>query len=194
VEKFLEGKAYYIHGDKGAGKTALLKHIEIIATQNDALVEYIRFKKDIDDEERNTIKRAGIPNNSFEEVIDKNIPNDIGINCVYAWQVYIIKCIVTRITASKKDFFAENDEWKKLRKLIGSAYKNENSPVKRILPKMKRGTIKLEVADIAELGVDFEWENRSEKTVSFSAYAKKSFGFVFKAEKKFRISKVLYFV
>lgn len=173
VEKFLEGKAYYIYGDKGAGKTALLKHIEIIATQNDALVEYIRFKKDIDDEERNTIKRAGIPNNSFEEVIDKNIPNDIGINCVYAWQVYIIKCIVTRITASKKDFFAENDEWKKLRKLIGSAYKNENSPVKRILPKMKRGTIKLEVADIAELGVDFEWENRSEKTVSFSAYAKK---------------------
>lgn len=173
VEKFLEGKSYYIHGDKGVGKTALLKHIEIVAISSKNLVEYIRFKKEIDEEERNALKRAGIPQNTFEEVIDKTIPDDVGISCVYAWQVYIIKCIVNRICREETAFFVESDEWNKLKKLIKSAYKNDVSPVKKILPKIKRGTLKLEISDCVELGADFEWENNGEKTVSFSVYAKK---------------------
>lgn len=173
VEKFLEGKAYYIHGDKGVGKTALLKHIEIIAIEKNALVEYIRFKKDINDEDRNTIKRAGIPNNSFEEVLDKDIPNNLGINCVTAWQVYIIKCIVNQILESKSNFFEENSDWKKLKCLIKTAYKNTDSPIKKILPKIKHGNLKLEISDIVELGADFEWENSEARTVSFSTYAKR---------------------
>ena len=45
VEKFLTGKTYYIHGEKGTGKTALLKYIQIIAEENSSYIEYIRFKK-----------------------------------------------------------------------------------------------------------------------------------------------------
>lgn len=172
VDKFLDGKAYYIHGAKGVGKTALLKHIEITATQKGSLVEFIRFKKDVDEEERNSLKRAGISNNSFEEIIEKEIPNDVGISCVYAWQVYIIKCIINCTNSSKRKLFSEDDNWKKLQKLIKGAYKNEESPIKRILPKMKRGAIKLDL-DVLEIDADFEWENSEEKTVSFSVYAKK---------------------
>lgn len=173
VEKFLDGKAYYIHGDKGAGKTALLKHIEISASNNNALIEYIRFKKDIDEEERNALKRAGIPNNLFEEIIEKDIPSDVGLNCVYAWQLYIIKCIVNRISHEKDSFFEDTVEWKKLKKLIHGAYKSDNSPIKRILPQIKRGSLKLEIADVLELGADFDWENSQEKTVSFTSFSKK---------------------
>jgi len=173
VEKLLKGKAYYIHGAKGAGKTALLKHIEICAIKAGALVQFIRFKKDIDDEARNTIKRAGVSCNSFEEIIDKEIGNDIAINCIYAWEVYIIKCIVNSVISSGQAHFKDDENWKKLKKLILSAYKNDDSLIKKILPKIKRGTLKLDVADVVELGVDFEWENSQEKTVSFSAYAKK---------------------
>jgi len=150
VEKFLEGKAYYIHGDKGVGKTALLKHIEIIAINSNALVEYIRFKKDVDDEARNAIKRAGIPSNSFEEIIDKDVPANLGINCIAAWQVYIIKCIVNQITAKKCTFFEENREWNQLKSLIRGAYKNDDSPIKKIFPKIKHGNIKLDLGDIVE--------------------------------------------
>ncbi len=184
VEKFLEGKAYYIHGDKGVGKTALLKHIEIIAINSNALVEYIRFKKDVDDEARNAIKRAGIPSNSFEEIIDKDVPANLGINCIAAWQVYIIKCIVNQITAKKCTFFEENREWNQLKSLIRGAYKNDDSPIKKIFPKIKHGNIKLDLGDIVELGADFEWEDCSNKIVSFSAYAKKVIDLFSRLKKK----------
>lgn len=174
VERFLDGNAYYIHGDKGTGKTALLKHIEITASNNDGLIEYIRFKKDVDEEQRNALKRAGIPNNPFEEVIEKDIPMDMGIYCVYAWQVYIIKCIVSRVDKEKTSIFEDTSEWKRLKKLIYSAYKSDDLPIKRILPKIKRGNIKLDIGDALEIGADFEWENSQEKTVSFTTFAKKA--------------------
>lgn len=183
VEKLLEGKAYYIYGAKGVGKTALLKHIEICAIKEGSLVQFIRFKKDIDDEARNSIKRTGVPCNSFEETIDKEVGNDITTNCTYAWEVYIIKCIVNCVTSSRQPYFKDDENWKKLCKLIRSAYKNDDSPIKRIIPKIKRGTLKLDVADIVELGLDFEWENSQEKTVSFSTYAKKVVDVFSKLEK-----------
>ena len=172
VEKFLDGKAYYIYGDKGTGKTALLKYLEITADSQNALVEYIRFKKDVDEEERNSLKRAGIANNTFEEVIDENIPTDTSIDCIYAWQVYIIKCIINRIEASGEKFFKETSTLKKLKKLIQSAYKNDTSLIKRIIPKVKRGSVRLDITDSLEIGADFEWDDENEKTVSFSNYAK----------------------
>lgn len=173
VEKFLNGKAYFIHGDKGVGKTALLKHLEIIAINEASLVDYIRFKKDVDQEERNALKRASIPNNSFEEVVEKNIPDDAGINCIYAWQVYMIKCIVNLANASECAFFEDNESWRKLNQLIKSAYNGRGSVAKSIIPKVKRGSVKLDVIDGVALDIDFEWDNPQEKTVSFSTYAKK---------------------
>lgn len=94
--KMVDGSVYYICGDKGTGKTMLLKYIEARMQQSEdpVFTEFVRFKKDVDEDQRNQIKRASLPSQPFEEIVEKNIPTDITINCVLAWQIYLIKLIV----------------------------------------------------------------------------------------------------
>ncbi len=59
----------------------------------------------------------------FEEIIEKNIPTDIGLNCSLAWQVYLIKVIVNRLDETEYGVFDRNDNnWILLRKLIAALY------------------------------------------------------------------------
>lgn len=171
VERFLNGESYYIHGEKGTGKTALLKYIEIMARENKSLVEYIRFKKDVDEEEKNEIKHASIPTNFFEEIIDSEVPSDSSINCVLAWQVYIFKCIVNRCNAESMGVFERDDNWNKLSKLIKSAYPNEMNRYKKILPTIKKGNLSLDLKSI-KLGIDMEWINKEVGIINFPIFAK----------------------
>lgn len=73
LAKVLNGSVYYICGDKGSGKTMLLKYVESIIYENKevSFAEFIRFKKDIDEDQRNQIKRASIPTQPFEEIIER---------------------------------------------------------------------------------------------------------------------------
>ena len=108
IDKLLDGSTYYIFGNKGTGKTMLLKYIEskILENPETNFTEFIRFKKDVDTEQRNLLKRTAVPSNSFEEVIESNIPTDISLNCTLAWQVYLIKVIINRLSPKRvvKDF------------------------------------------------------------------------------------------
>ena len=52
IDKILDGTTYYIFGNKGTGKTMLLKYIEskILENPETNFTEFIRFKKDVDTE------------------------------------------------------------------------------------------------------------------------------------------------
>ena len=95
ISKLLNGSLYYIFGNKGTGKTMLLKYLESRVSENPEtnFTEFIRFKKDVDAEQRNQIKRVAVPDNGFEEVIEKDIPTDVSLDCSLAWQVYFIKVL-----------------------------------------------------------------------------------------------------
>ena len=86
--KLLDGSVYYICGDKGTGKTMLLKYVEsLIADNPDTnFSQFIRFKKDVDEDQRNQLKRAALPQAPFEEIIETEIQTDTTIDCVLAWQ------------------------------------------------------------------------------------------------------------
>ena len=92
INKLLDGSIYYIFGNKGTGKTMLLKYLESKLLENPItnFTEFIRFKRDVDIEQRNQLKRTALPNNSFEEIIERDIPTDITLDCTLAWQVYLI--------------------------------------------------------------------------------------------------------
>lgn len=62
ISKLLDGSVYYICGDKGTGKTMLLKYVEsLIADNSDTnFSQFIRFKKDVDEDQRNQLKRAAL--------------------------------------------------------------------------------------------------------------------------------------
>lgn len=111
IPKILNGSLYYIFGNKGTGKTTLLKYLESKILENPETnhTEYIRFKKDVDTEQRNQLKRAAVPSNNFEEIVEKEIPVDVSLDCSLAWQVYLIKVITNRLLQTERGVFGRND-------------------------------------------------------------------------------------
>lgn len=177
ISRLLDGSTYYIFGNKGTGKTMLLKYLESIISENpsQSFSEFIRFKRDIDEEERNQIKRSALPNNSFEEIIDSEIPTDFTLDCSLAWQVYLIKVIVSRLSKTEYGVFDRNtDSWTKLCALLNATYGElgTDNTIKKILPKMKRGNLEIDFSKIAKTNLEFEWIDSKEKSVSFTSLAK----------------------
>ena len=131
----------------------------------------------MDEEQRNMMKRSGVPDNGFEEIIDSEIPDDVTIDCTLAWQAYIIKVIVNRIQQTERGVFKRNKDWDKLIILVKEVYggeeKEEKSTIQRIIPKLKRGNIELDVDKIAKAKIEFEWENLQSGIVRFSSVAKR---------------------
>lgn len=176
INSVINGDIYYICGDKGTGKTMLLKYIETITQEQDepAYTAFIRFKKDVDDDQRNIIKRTGTTINS-EDTIDNSQPLDVSVDCVLAWQVYLIKTIVFNIEESKSGVFERNKDWENLCELLHSLYSNENNKkAKRtILPKIKRGNIDINIASLAKLNLELEWNDDKKTSISFKTVAYK---------------------
>lgn len=176
ITKLLDGSIYYILGNKGTGKTMLLKYLEskVLEEPESNYTDFIRFKKDVDSEQRNQLKRAAVPTNGFEEVVENDIPTDNSINCILAWQVYLIKVIVNRLLKTKCGVFDCNtDNWKELCQLIKIVYgeNNNSSKIKNIVPKIKRGNIELKT-HIGNTNLEFEWTDKKNNMVSFSTIAK----------------------
>lgn len=177
LDKILNGSVYYICGDKGTGKTMLLKYIESVISDNPATTfsEFIRFRKDVDDDQRNQIKRSGIPQSPFEEVIESEVPSDPGIDCVLAWQVYLIKVIINRLRKTENGVFERTgDEWDNLCALLDAVYGDpkENSGIIKILPKIKHGNVEIHFPKHVKLSLDLEWADEAQKIVPFISIAK----------------------
>lgn len=178
VQKILDGSVYYICGDKGTGKTMLLKYVESVVADNPHSVfsQFIRFKKDVDEDQRNQIKRAGLPQAPFEEIIESEIPTDYTIDCILAWQVYLIKVIVNRLKPTEKGVFDRTSaEWEKLCALLNAVYDDPDNGdfVKKILPRIKKGNVEINVAKIGKLNLELEWADVSNNTVPFVSVAKR---------------------
>lgn len=178
LEKLLNGSVYYICGDKGTGKTMLLKYVESVISDNpeSTFSEFIRFKKDVDEDQRNQIKRAGLPQAPFEELIESEIPSDATIDCVLAWQVYLIKVIVNRLKHTERGVFDRTSaEWEKLCCLLDAMYDDskDTNAVKKIVPRIKRGNVEVNITKLGKLNLELEWTDDSRKTVPFASLAKR---------------------
>ena len=75
--------------------------------------------------------------NVGKKVVD--LYSSFTIDCVLAWQVYLIKVTVNRLKATECGVFERNDTWSKLCSLLDAIYndKNDTNPLKKILPKIK---------------------------------------------------------
>ena len=174
INSVINGDIYYFCGDKGTGKTMLLKYIETIVQEQDepAFTAFIRFKKDVDDDQRNIIKRTGTTINS-EEIVDNGQSFDSSVDCVLAWQVYLIKTIVFNLEKSEYGVFERDSEWDLLCTLVHALYGSaDDKKAKRtILPKIKRGNVDINIGNIAKVKLELEWVDEKKKTVSFKSIA-----------------------
>lgn len=177
IRRLLNGSTYYVFGNKGTGKTMLLKYLESKVQENSAtnFTEFLRFKRDVDDEQRNQLKRSALPSNSFEEIIESDIPLDTSLDCTLAWQVYLIKVIISRLEETEYGVFNRVDStWSNLKQLIVAIYgSTDNSDkIKKILPKMKRGNIEIDISKFVKTSLEFEWVDTEKTIVSFNSIGK----------------------
>lgn len=73
--------------------------------------------------------------------------------------------------------FERNKNWDKLGILLKEVYGEEDNEgrkiIQNIIPKLKRGSLELNVDKIVKGNIDFEWEDKKRGTISFSKVAKK---------------------
>lgn len=176
IASVLKGDVYYFCGDKGTGKTMLLKYIETIVQEQEepTFTSFIRFKKEVDDDQRNIIKRTGTMLNT-EEVVDNNQNIDPSVDCVLAWQVYLIKTIIFNLEKSEYGVFVRNDKWEVLCTLLHGLYGDiDDKAAKRtIIPKIKRGNVDINLGNRAKVNLELEWVDHKKKSVSFKSIAQK---------------------
>lgn len=174
INSVLNGDVYYFCGDKGTGKTMLLKYIETIVQEQEepAFTAFIRFKKDVDDDQRNIIKRTGSTINS-EDVVDNSQGFDASVNCALAWQVYLIKTIVFNLEKTEYGVFERNDDWELLCTLLHAIYgdADDRRAKRTILPKIKRGNIDINLGSHTKINLELEWTDQNKTSVSFKSIA-----------------------
>ncbi len=79
LEEFIKGTRFFVHGMKGAGKTAFLRYIQLKMDEDQCLTKFISFASEISDSERERIFK----DSQIKIYEQKNI--EVSIECVNMW-------------------------------------------------------------------------------------------------------------
>lgn len=174
IDDFMIGKKYYLCGDKGSGKTSFLRYLQCQLSENpENLIIPIRFKSDLDNEDKkNLVVASNIKNVKETTITDLNTPSE-NSDAVLVWMVYIINKIFSYAdTQGEFEVFKDTTSLNKLSKLLKILYPEVKT---RILPKIKHGQIKISTNILktidTELMLDLEADINSQ-AISFSRLGK----------------------
>ncbi len=137
------------------------------------LVYSIRFKSDIDEIDRQDLRKA---RGKIDTIIDED---EIDIeNTKYAdryvgiWQVFLIRKMLQESSRGEYGIFVNSSELEKLKKLLDALYGKDYS---KLIPKLKRGKVDFNIKVLekfeAELAAELEL-NSSDNKVEFERIAK----------------------
>lgn len=170
INSFLNGENYFIYGDKGTGKTALLKYFECTLSEvSENLIIPIRFKSQFDTEDKKIMNQTAA--NVHEEVIeDVNIAKTTSY--ILIWQVYIINQIIKNIDTGEYHVFQSGVDYDTIKKLLSSIYEGQTG---KVVPKLTKGYLNISASSLkglsAELKLDIEFDEKTNK-INFSKTAK----------------------
>lgn len=173
IEEFLDGTKYYIYGDKGTGKTALLKYLECILSDSpEKLVIPIRYKSEFDFNDKKTLQRSAI-SNIQEEVADIEGVSEVK-DCISSWQLYLISRIIKGLKyKGEYRIFEPNKEYETICKLIESIYSDESY---RIIPQINKGFVSVNLSSLSGISATVELEiglEKEQRRVNYQKLAKK---------------------
>jgi len=98
LDEFEKGLRFFVHGMKGAGKTAFLRYIQLKVTEDQCLTQFVSFANEISDQERERIiKESGIK--IFEQ---KGI--EAVTECVNLWILFIFNQLAQLIEENRQMF------------------------------------------------------------------------------------------
>ena len=170
IESFINGENYFVCGNKGTGKTALLKYLECnLAKDPCNLVIPIRFKSQFDNVDKQSMRTMA--NNVKEDVVaDISVEKDTSY--VLIWQIYLINQIIKNSKRGEYELFEESHEYENLKKLLHVLYAGENG---RIIPKLTKGYANINASLLkgldASISMDIEFNKESQK-INFNKTAK----------------------
>jgi hypothetical protein len=163
-DKLLNNSIYFIRGDKGTGKTILLKYLQSYCDDITSFSEFIRFKSEINEEQKKDMNRyvAGSEKvNKTTEDLSIDTSSIINIDerdYKLAWKIYLIKVIIQRLNKTEFGVFDRQDKnYDELNKLIDFLY--ETADFNSILPKFKKGKLVLD-AKVLKAEGEFEKLNK----------------------------------
>lgn len=172
LDHFIDGSSYYICGEKGTGKTTLLRYLQCKLSEDPyILIIPIRFKSDFDCDDKKAFVRAAanvkeVTAEGWDEFKDDT-------DTVIVWQVYILNKLFSIYTeCGEYSFFEESkelDEIKQLLKVVYPEYKD------KIVPKLKHGQLNLNTHIFKLLDAELQLEIGLEETsqsISFNRVAK----------------------
>lgn len=191
LKKLLEGKIRFICGDKGTGKTMLLRYAEVAARERGCATVFVKYKREVTDVDRQEMARAA----SHAGRIDENDENEASgesrdvvvtnlnkasrsnnVDYTMGWKLYLINLIVSRCKDLELPIFDNGSKcWQELVDLLGRAYGGDDSSnVQRLLPEMQRGQVTLKLGP-AEVGVEYSAKPRQDgPRISFPKLAQKA--------------------
>lgn len=168
-EDFVEGKKYFVTGLKGIGKTALLRYISIQTEINKgACSEFVLFKSEISEDDRKSFGHA-----ANTTLVENNVSDYEGADYEIVWRWFLHKEIVESINKRNLKVFQRDSEWDKYSSCVLAPHLgDEESGIKRLIPRLKKGSI--EISSKPKLGIEFDWEDKSQTRVKFSNIAKQA--------------------
>lgn len=160
IDDFINGRKYFICGNKGTGKTALLKYLECVLTDDpEKLIIPIRFKSELDNEDKKILH--SVSTNAREETVEDL--NTYYQNNVVVWQVFLINQIFRALDSGEYSIFKPSWEFDTLQKLLMGIYVEKS----RLMPKVTKSYVKVNASLLkgldAELGIDFEFNETTSK-------------------------------
>lgn len=170
VDSFINGQNYFICGNKGTGKTALLKYLEcVFSKDSEILVIPVRFKTDFENEDKNQIRK--VSNNVSGTVINEETI-DKADSYVRAWEVYIIKTILEKSKIGEYNLFNNDKNYKAMCLLLDALYSEQKD---RVIPKLSKGYAKINASTLKGIEASLETEiefNRETAKINFQKTAR----------------------
>ncbi|MED3844431.1 hypothetical protein, partial [Geobacillus stearothermophilus] len=168
LDDYLNGQKYFVTGLKGTGKTALLRYIAIKAeSELNAQTSFILFKSDIKEQDRKDFSKAAntvIANNNSD-----NIDSIDNIDYEDVWRWFLHRHIVEVIENRNILVFKDDRNWKKYATCVKAPkLGDEDSGIKKIIPKLKRGNVEVNAGldgVSGTLGLEFDWEDSNQTRV-----------------------------
>lgn len=99
VDEFVEGHRFIVHGVKGAGKTSLLRFVQLKTSEAGALTKFISFATEISDAERDKI--ASISEIDVYEQEGVEVQNNSAVD---VWMIFILRQIARLIEDNRETF------------------------------------------------------------------------------------------
>lgn len=170
LDEILSGERYFVTGMKGIGKTSLLKYIEILLNrQPNSITQFFLFKSRFTEDDRKAFaQKAG-----GAQLVTTNTDSDSNLSYDAMWKWFIYKSIISLAQSSASSPFIADENWRKFSAcVLAPQREDEPSGIRRLLPKLSGG--KVSISSSPSLEIDFDWDNKDTRTVSFAKLTKQA--------------------